>query len=303
MGELVGGGELARIHAERMLLDAGRAVRLPESEVRRTVRRGLNHGEQKPRRAPEGGTMLRDRAEAVEAVIGWWSAVTATDWHGARAATDLRILAGFALLAMRAGKVRLAESYREVAEAAGVSVGTITKHRMALAKWVRRVECGSRFKTGTRSVWQLVGRATGNKPASPARDASGMFPSARTITDPAHPLWHRWSTGWRIACLLDPGEVSTVRSLASVTGLHPGSVRRLLARLAAEGVAASDGDGGWTLTDPGHQVDTIVDFVAERRAMHRAQRIVHRAWLAQLCAHPPPRRRAPREPDQLRAAA
>lgn len=281
VGELVAGGELDETTAEGFLLHAGQRLTggdLTVPAVRRAVRRGLDRGKQKPRTAPDG-TGLRNRSEAVAEAIEWWSAVESSEWRGAVAGTTLRILAAFALLAVKAGKVRLQESYREVAEAAGVSAGTISKHRSRWLPWVRQVRVGNRF-TGTRTEWQLFLRESGNTPASPVGRASGLFSDARTLRNPAHNLWHRWSNGWRIYCLLSEEEPLGVADLVVATGLHPSTIGRIGARLIFLGVAERNEDG-WSATNT-VDVEVLhhdgVDHAAQRRRRHQLDRLVHHRW-------------------------
>lgn len=305
MGELVAGRELDEDRTVSTLVDMGRALDLTEADARRTVANGLQRGAQHPRQAPDVARTVANRAEAIAEVVTWWQAVQAEEWRGARACTTLRILAGFALLAVKAGKLDLAESYREVAEAAGVSVGTVSKHRSGLAPWVSRIEVGDRFE-GTRSRWRILTRAFGNRPALPAGLASGLFPDARTLTDPAEAHWDRWSTGWRLYGLLDTDEAVDAKSLASSTGLHVGTVRRNLVRLEAEGLARCDGDGGWLSVDQGEEPAFDGHKAAARHSRHQHQRREYRRWRAKwwLARHlQQHRRRAPDQYDDERAAA
>ena len=85
--------------------------------------------------------------------------VRATEWllvstAAAVPATTKRILAAFGLLALELGKVSFAASYRQIAELAGVSVGTVAKHQQHFARWVYPVAKGSRFQ-GTSTTWRL----------------------------------------------------------------------------------------------------------------------------------------------------
>jgi hypothetical protein len=178
LGELVAGGELEEEATCAELEQVGRLVGLSDSDVRGAVRAGMRRGSQRPRRAPEGGHKIADRLDAMLRTVRWFNAAMEDPaFQGRRGPTQLRILAGFAMKAISAGKVEVAESYREIAEAAGVSVGTVAKHITGLSAWVRRVRCGS-VATG-RSVWRLqVARAIGNNPTTSDLNASGLFPRA-----------------------------------------------------------------------------------------------------------------------------
>jgi hypothetical protein len=276
MGNLAAGGELDRKHAEYNLVAMAIDIGLTPSDAAKQVRRGLNRGEQTPRGAPAHGTMLTDRADAITAAVTWWENVNRDhELRTRRGATTKRILAAFALLAIGAGKVRISESYRELAEASGVSIGTITKHRAELSRWVRLVEAGNRWN-GNRSTWQLQTnqRALGNRPEADPSGNDGLFPSARTLTDPSDPYWHRWATGWAVYRLLDADDAHNAHELAAGTGLHVGSVRRILARFAAEGIAERDADGLWTARLGVTPQRGLIDHRALRHARHRAEREV-----------------------------
>lgn len=275
VGGLVTGGEVEENVARTSLEQMGRVIGLAEADVRRTVANGLKRGGRTPRSAPTTGHALEDRTAAIAAVINWWAEVSATPGGGRREAMRLKILAAFALLAMGAGKVRLTDSYRQVAEAAGVSVGTLANYVPSLAPRVRVVVKGNRV-TGERTVWQL--RANLNRPASPVGMASGLFIKARTLSDPSGNVWHRWPCGWRVFCLLSDEE-QTAAELAEATGLSVGGVRKILARLAALGMATRDADGGWTAQEPATDPCAEgVDHAAERRERHALQRDAWRRW-------------------------
>jgi hypothetical protein len=292
LGELIAGGELDLDTAEGALIERGLTMGLLEGDVRRQVARGIAKGRTRPRKAPSTG--VTTKAEALAEIVAWWEAIHLAPPTGRTAGTTLRILAGFHHLALGAGKLRISQSYREIAEAAGVSVSTVVARRPEWSRWVRLVSRGraTRF-TGSRTTWQLVtkpGRAITNSPASPEGKASGLFGNARSpgLADPVHNLWHRWGNGHRIYCLLNVVDATSTSTLATTTGLHPGTVRRIGARLLALGVVTRDEDG-WRAA----QLDISevvylhlagVDHAGERRARHVLERDLHRRWLAQRVA-------------------
>ena len=278
LGELVAGGELDAGTIEPVLIQAGELIGLPRSDAIRTVRRGLERGSTNPRRAPEGNRqVLQSRTDAIGAVCDWWATIERDPALRTRTgATTRRILAAFFRLAMKAGKVELAESYREIAEASGVSIGTITKHRAAWNRYVRQIEPGNRWKA-TRSQWRLLitkGRASGNMPEASPTGEAGVFPTARGIKAPSDNYWHRWSTGWATYRRLEPDAGRTVAELAEETGLHRGTIRRTLHRFAADGIAQRDCDGLWTEC-PDAESPPGLDRKEERRERHRLDRLVH----------------------------
>ncbi len=294
LGELVEGGELDRTQAEAQLEAAGRLVGLADLDVARTVRRGLERGKRRPRRARGDGPCLVtvERAEVIAQLTAWWRRVSVADWPGMAGSTRLRINAGLFLLALGAGKVELNDSLRQVSEACGLSHVTVWRHRASLSPWVKVVSRGRR--SGGRHRWRLCLAAGApscaqdeTSRADPAGSASGLLLSARppvphSLTDPAHDLWGRWSGGWRLFCLLDEGEGATARQLAEVTGYAVGSVRRSLARLRDMGLAERDDDGEWRLVESAQpREEDVVDHAARRRSRHVRQRVNYRRYRAE----------------------
>lgn len=64
LGQLVGGGEIGEAEIERDLTDAGAAAGLTATEVRKTVRSGIEAGKRDPRHVPEPETPRQPRAAA-----------------------------------------------------------------------------------------------------------------------------------------------------------------------------------------------------------------------------------------------
>jgi hypothetical protein len=192
------------------------------------------------------------------------------------------------LLAVRAGRVELDDSLRQIAEAAGVSHECVRKNRSALAPWVIVASKGNR--TGARHRWRLnlaagksAHKLTGQRPSPTGK--SGLTTYARlavrgTLTDPAHDHWGgRWSGGWRLFCALDFEDGATASELAVSTGASVGGTRRNLRRLEAEGLAIRDGDGAWRLgSEQAQGAEVEIPHAARRRQRHRKQREDFRAW-------------------------
>jgi predicted transcriptional regulator len=288
LGELGAGHEVHLEQARSALMEMGRVIGLADADVRRTVNRGLARGSRNPRSAPSDGRMISTASEAVAEVSAWWTAVQADEWRGARACTTQRVLASIALLSVGAGKLRIDESYRELAEASGVAVSTIHAHLDAIAPWVRRVQRGSRY-TGSRSTWQLIRRRpAADRPAvgsRPLRPPSAPLPTRGSLTDPAHSCWHRWSSGWRLFSVLNAADgPQTVAQLASATGLCRGSVRRNLRRFAGHGIAQRLDDWSWGTVPDAAIDDGLIDHQAARRARHEAQRACWRCWRSRVLA-------------------
>ncbi len=201
---------------------------------------------------------------------------------GGGAGPTKRILAAFGLLALELGKVSFAASYRQIAELAGVSVGTVAKHQQHFARWVYPVAKGSRFQ-GTSTTWRLnLARVKGNMPEAYLSGKEGLFPTAR----PADNYWHRWSSGWAVWCELSTtNESATASAIGSAIGLHPATVRRALRRLEADGLV-SRSEGLWSrntsLASEPIAGEGLVDHAAERRLRHEQDRERRRRWVSHL---------------------
>jgi hypothetical protein len=295
-GSLAAGGEIEIESALAALEITARLVGMPEAELRRTISDGVSRGVESPRRAPTDSTMIASANDARVEVVEWWERVCADDWSDRRGATTLKILGGFYQLATTAGKVRLRQSYREIAEAAGVSVGTVAKHEARWSRYVAVVHKGSRTGKAprdgraanptNRSVFQLLTTARkGIRPEATVTAEAGLFPdralsipSAVALADPACDVWQHWAAGWRLWCALDDCETATAKQLAETTGRSVVSIRRTLNRLAEWQLASRDGDGGWRRLDVAPPT-TVVPHRDRRRERHRAEREQFHAYL------------------------
>jgi len=307
VGELAAGGHFddrGLAEAERLIVETGVSIGKPRSEVERHVRNGIARGRTQPRTAPNrDGSYLASRSDAVWEVFRWWSSVASRDWPGTKGSTSLKVAAGLTLIALRAGKVRLTISVREVEQAAGVGRGTAQRRLeefMGLGL-IRRVTEGNRF-TGQAAEFQLVvPRASWDSHSISAEMVASGCPNLRGgLLSPSHDMWARWANGWRIYRLLaDADGTMTVGELAEVICIHQGSVRRILSRLAAHGLVAGDCDGGWSVRpDAERAAQGASPPVGEhRRARHRAERQNHRRWLDERAASGGPARPPEPEPE------
>jgi DNA-binding transcriptional ArsR family regulator/alkylated DNA nucleotide flippase Atl1 len=271
VGEAIGAGELLdEEQAIGLLVAVGCNVGIPRRDAERQVRRGIDKGKASPKLAPKSDG-LRDRTDALALTATWWAEVQSAPWRGRQGATTLRILAAFAILAASAGKVRISESYRQIAEVAGMSAGTVARHRPSWQPWVRLVHRGHAF-TGAASEWQLVvrdaKRGNGNIPEGVPPGNHGLFPNPRFIGAPSSDLWERWSTGWLIYRLLPARETITAAEVATLTGLHPDTVRRTLKRLAEHGLAFRINRFEWRGYE---QPEAPPGLVSERRRRRHEQ--------------------------------
>lgn len=297
LAELTAGAQLTAAQADRaraLLLTTGLAARGPghHGEVERAIAAGWAKGLTQPRSAPGGWQMLRDHVDTIEAICDWWAAAAAQPAPDRRWATTLKILAALALEAVAGRCTYVSVSHRQLAETAGVSAGTITKHLDALAPWASVGEAGDPA-TGLASRWRLlVGRASGNIPALAGEVAPQVFPSAHPMLIPSHNLWHRWSGGWAVMLTLaDQPEPVSAAALADQIGRSIRSMPRILAKLQALGLIRSTSAGWISLLDHVSDQDAQelhdngIDYQAARRARHRAERALwdasplRKAWL------------------------
>lgn len=284
-GSLAAGGELDELAARAVLVAMGRQVGLAHRDAERQVSRGMEQGKLRPAEAG-ASPALTSAGDARATVVEWWNSVLADELLRSRTgAVVVRILAGFGLAAMAAGSTRVHESYRELAELSGVSISTVSRRLPELARFVRRTHRGRRTSTTDRSSWQLVtGRALRNTQDALPRGYAGVFPNARGLRNPSSPWWHRWSTGWRLYCELDADDGLTTAELARRTGLHVGSVRRNLARMAQNGWAHRDELGRWRCTPEPVEQEPVFDGFQnpqeQRRLRYRVERELRRQALA-----------------------
>ncbi|MFN2491165.1 MAG: hypothetical protein ABR529_15835 [Actinomycetota bacterium] len=251
VGNLLASGELRDESVVTTLIGQAEAIGLARRDAERTIHNGVARGRRTPKAASTRASALRSAAEARYATFEWWQAVQTHPWKGRSAATDLRILAGFSILALKAGKLRLNESYRQIALVAGVSVSTVSSRRHSWGRFVRLVDKGHRLQ-GTCSTWQLVTRvrAFPNTPeGSPSRENSGCSQTLAP-SDPSDDLWFGWATGWRMYDILRlAAEPMSAMELAEVLGVHPSTARTGLRRLAGAWLAVRTDDGLWVALD------------------------------------------------------
>ena len=271
MGNLIAGGQLEERMVVGELLRAADARGMNHRHAERTVERGIKRGKQTPRTPTR--SRLYTRTDAIGAVAEWWEAVDRAECTERSSATDLRILAGFGLIALRLGKIRFSASYRQIAEEAGVSVSSVNAALdRGLHGFVRRLRSGSRVQASS-SEWLLVTRTRfANSSAFRYGEESRVFAKRVPLDRPDHDLWHRWPNGWRIYSTLLMDEGLTALSVSEITGLRPETVRRIINRLRDQQLARKDEDGSWTaLLPPEGAVDG--GFIrARRERMHREQR-------------------------------
>ncbi len=283
MGELVAGGELVRRRAEQALAEAGRIVGIPHSETLKAIRWGMVTGGRSPRHAP---TQVRtDRYDQAMVWVDWWADVDHADFPGTKGSTRLRVLAAIYLAGVACGRPEVGLSYRQIAEASGLALSTVTpllKRGGLLSGHIRAVH---RPRPHQWHVEDGQPQSSRWAPVHHARkfDTAGPRPALRTTSctdnariSPAGNLWVRRGNAWRVRLLLDDEEEVTVASLAAGTGLHPGSVRRVLATLAELGYAERVTRTTWRGATPSVAPPDVAsdgrDHVESRRLRYARER-------------------------------
>jgi hypothetical protein len=275
LGNLIAGGELLDEEIVYHRLTAkGYEVLGPERarEVERTVRDGIDRGKTTPRKAPDK-RKLQSAAEARGAAIEWWDRAQTINCHTCR-----RILGGgFFQAALGAGKLTLSETYRQLAERAGVSASTVCAHRKHWRAFVRRVSKANRWQKNSSSVWQLGvyptgrnARALTNTPVGECLPHKRQCSLMHARSDAARDLWHRWSGGWSLYALLEGSdEPLRASEIAGLLGVNPSTARRGLRRLEANDMAER-GPNGWHSLRP--ETDEGWYHRNQRKQRHRDER-------------------------------
>lgn len=277
-GALAAAGELDADFARSRLLVAAQSRNIPDAV--RQVRKGMTKGLLHPHDPYRGGVNIETQAEARALIFEWFEAL---DAKGAPA----RICTTIGRHCWNVGSTTVNLSYREIAEAGGVNLATVSKcaNSGRLARHVSIVTRGQRLRTtGSRTTWRLVLRSvpTGNRPKAISSGYGGLLPHGtgpeHDPRDPDVDAWWSWASGWAVYCALDLDEPSTVPELVARSGYTRSTVYRNLARLRDQYGMAVDGEAGWRRVEV--EVDDW-DFVrkAEKAARYKADRERHRAAL------------------------
>ncbi len=298
MGELAAGNHLDSDYVRQRLIGAAVEAGRPRIEVYKAIEYGLRQGLQRPRSASTSGTMIRSRIEAILRVVTMMELAEVTNWPARRVTP--KVLAGLHLMALRAGKVRIDTSFRELAEVAGVSVGSIGSSLAQLeGLWLRVVRTGSRSKAKSRTLIQLLlpkGPETScavleHAGPRPAPVPPACSPNAQAdelaLLHPGHDLWARRTNAWRIFCaLVAHAAPAGVVELVTHLGAKRRTVETNLRWLENLGLVEKDEDQ-WRaldLTDGARKVTKLgIARVGElRRQRHRDDRKHHKRRIAAI---------------------
>jgi DNA-binding MarR family transcriptional regulator len=248
-----------------------------------------------------GRPPVRGRAEALVEIE---QLVESFDRHprsGQAGSSDVTVFHAAAALARRHGGRQAPMSVRELADASGRATGTVIRslRRLRADGWLTLTEQGHH---DTANTYRLEEPPWARRTATPLPPAGGVGcgPNLRdSVQDPGHDAFSHGALGpggWRILRELDVYDGAATAAIAERLGLHPGTVRRHLARLAADGLAWCDA-GVWYLAPPGEAAySELLDAVAGsyqtlgRRSLrrHRFDEERHR-WRALLLDRLPDR--------------
>jgi predicted transcriptional regulator len=195
---------------------------------------------------------------------------------GQRGNSETAVYTAMVRVAQRERSRQAPMSVRVLAEISGKDVKTVRSAlaRLAATKLVQMVDPAHLDRAAT---WELA-RVL---PTGPVGGIGGSESVGTLRVDPGHDGFAHGALGtgaWRVLNALDDETVQDARQLAEVLGMHPGSVRRHLQRMASTGLI-EEGEGGWrraALAEP--ETTCLLELVAERRgtAGRRARR--HRAF-------------------------
>jgi hypothetical protein len=302
LAQLAAGGELAWGYAERVVGELGDLLGRDPNEVRRTWTSARRYGEADPRRAATGARMAAS-GDVVLRLLDWWTGRVEADPELRRhrsGATARRVLAAFLIAGLGANRLQLAESQRELAEAAGVTRRTVVRTRPLWLRHVRLVKRG-RPSDGTRTVYRITAQGGAHCDPRPEAKAVGLgrtgvemhtplsgpdagaplsgrgaMPESDGLNSPAANAWHGCSGCWLVWRALDD-EPQRPRLIGAAVGRGASSVRRILARFERDGLAVRTPDGWVRAAEPADPAG--FDHATDRRERHAAERRLYRAGL------------------------
>lgn len=266
IGQLVAGNEIDEDLARSVLVGAARTRGLPLSDAERQVDRGLTYGARRPRRAPrvqrdikkgEGGKCREWALAVLQAVIADLDAAPGTK----------KIAAAIVCEMIRYGRYETTQSYRQIAELAGVSVGTVWNHSRRLRRWLRWIP----GKGPNGGKWRL-------RRVSRTADLTSV-----NLPDPSANCWYRRAGEWLAYGLTSTTDETSFEELAAHSGRALRTIRADVERWAAAGLAVVT-DSGVTRIADAELPDTAIDHAARRRASHVAARVRFKRWLAEIIA-------------------
>jgi Mn-dependent DtxR family transcriptional regulator len=208
---------------------------------------------------------VRDRLNRIR------TAADSMAWRGRGGATDRAVLEAHFGLALELGRLTYHASVRDIAERAGITAPTASRAhgRLRDGGWLRLVHAAAGVNANS---WELRSGpgSSCNTPGSASTAEADRFDDGqadRAAAAPRRPGGHdetlgadvwRWRHSFndglgqsarRIWNLLEINVPQTTKTLATMLGVTPRAVRRLLARLAQHGLAMRT-SSGWCRLNP-----------------------------------------------------
>lgn len=306
IGQLVGGRHLDYENAEDALWSAARVLGIPGDDCRKIIDKGLRQGMDKPRQPrrikPAFALSLIELAEE------------RYDFSGRTGATDRAVYCAFVRVATRLGSLDFYHSMRQLGEEAGLgAIATATKGGLTVSKSCARLAAGGllrqRWKGRGRvsSLWYLtphggllrmpvaspvaLGTPLCRNPPQPS--ASGV-PNATDLEH--HVVWDRRAFGptrKRIYAEL-VGNALTTSELATILGLHRGTVHRAMVMLDEHYMVRRLVDhwiATWRPLDDVAADMGVLDLAERRKQAHRQQRESYRDYLLMRKAGADPKKK------------
>jgi len=249
----------------------------------------------------------RNRQDALDDIERIRDHANCHTWNGRTGLTDRAVLEALIDIAVTSGGIEFNASQRQLAEDAGLrNRRTVERslRRLIAARWLTLCRNGR----GTlASTWRLrtpgpAGAPRDSDTADAARsDAAGSDIAAAYVVGgdgllPAGPLGHA-AFAWRylgkaaarVISVLACDGPSTATQIAARSGLHPGTIRRSLARMSALDTHLVRNDAGMWQLEPGLDIDAAArelgadQYAAELVVRHDVERQLWRHWIE---AHP-----------------
>ncbi len=215
---------------------------------------------------------IRDRAGAVERLVAMREAATGARWSGRGGATDRAVLDILISMAMRAGRLHIHASVRDVAVGVGCNPVTASRSlkRLEATRWIARV---SNATPTLAAQFKLKMPRGGTLPQH-----SGFREPENYASDELIETFCWAGLGWskhRVYAALGSEPISA-SDLAAALGVTPRTVARHLRRLASHGLAIRVLDG-WTRGATDLLEVAVWLGTAGRRERQREQHIRERA--------------------------
>lgn len=283
---------MSRAQVWRLLLDTrnagGRSLQKRWARSHLEARRWFDRTWETACRGAWRSAPIAGRSEALAELSRLREAAGRWTFTGRTASSDLTVLDAAFRLAERQGGPVAALAVRAVALESGRTTKTVmaSMTRLTALGWLQRVD---HHHLDRAASWRITEPPTACQPSH-----GTSAPDDHILTDhrgrgtvrilrvgPGHDAFACGALGpgaWRVLAALEVDEDQTTRELADRCGLHPGSVRRHLQRLARAGLVETTDDGSWRALDLAEQVEqstlaTVADEAgtAGRSARRRQQ--------------------------------